>query len=169
VPHSRMPESAQQCNDNSSDYGSVGPTQSSGLGWTTPCFARTRISGGRAMTAAEMNSLALLMYQGRRDRDRFFDADLFSEPAWDILLAAYCLPTPQRPLSVTGLCYASAVPQTTALRWITHLCDKGLLQRSNSRTDSRMCFVTLTQKGKSQMEAHLCSIADRLTKFALLD
>jgi DNA-binding MarR family transcriptional regulator len=154
----------RKCNDNAPGFGPVDPEESNVLAWLSTSFARTRISGGRRLNAAEMNSLALLMYQGRRDRERYFDAGLFSDPAWDILLAAYCLPTSERPLSITGLCYASAVPPTTALRWIKHLCVIGLLTRSPSSDDARVVFVELTQSGRAKMEDYLGDFSNRISQ-----
>lgn len=162
----RLPtsEAEQPLNDNFSKPRTFDLQTSVEFPWATSWFARTRHSSGPSIGATEMQYMALLMYQGRRDRDRFFEAGLFSDPAWDMLLAAYCLPTPARPLSVTALCHASGVPATTALRWIKHMCDIGLLSRSGSKEDGRVSFVALTEKGREQMEAHLGSILRRLAQ-----
>ena len=57
-----------------------------------------------------------------------------------------------RPISVTSLCIASAVPNTTALRWIDALVQKGLLARHADEHDGRRTFVSLTDEALRKME-----------------
>lgn len=52
----------------------------------------------------------------RRLRDRFFQHDLFAEPAWDILLDLKAASLEGQQVSVSSRCIAAAVPPTTALR-----------------------------------------------------
>src|SRR5579863_9806562 len=65
----------------------------------------------------------------RQQRARFFEGDLFADPAWDMLLDLTAARVEHSRVSVTSLCIASGVPPTTALRWIGQLTDAGLLQR----------------------------------------
>lgn len=153
-----------KCNDNSPGSGSVDPDGSDVLAWLSTPQTAPESPGRRILDVTEMRGLASLMYQGRRDRERFFDAALFSDPAWDMLLAAYCLPTVKGPLSVTGLCHASGTSLTTALRWITHLCDLNLLARSRSDLDGRVTYVALTERGRNQIEAYLNRFSQRLVQ-----
>jgi DNA-binding MarR family transcriptional regulator len=88
----------------------------------------------------------------RRSRERFFDADLFADPAWDILLELYAADLGQQHLSVTSVCLGAAVPGTTALRWIGVLEKKMLIQRRADRLDGRRVFLMLTEAGKDLMD-----------------
>lgn len=155
---------SQKTNDNYTNLGLPGHDESDVFAWLNRSLAPGPNSGNPPLSVAEMRSLALLMYQGRRDRDRFFDPALFSDPAWDILLAAYCLPEPGLPLSVTGLGHAAAAPHTTATRWIAHLCETDILSRIPSSTDGRVTSVSLTQKGRHQIEAYLNRFSCRLNQ-----
>jgi hypothetical protein len=65
----------------------------------------------------------------RQMRTRFFDAQLFADPAWDILLDLTAARAERTRVSVTSLCIASGVPPTTALRWIGQMTQAGLLER----------------------------------------
>jgi DNA-binding MarR family transcriptional regulator len=130
--------------------------------WLSSALALGQDCNTTQLSAAQMRSLAFLMYQGRRDRDRFFPSGLFSDPAWDLLLAAYCLPKAGSALSVTALCHAGAAPPTTALRWVTHLCDIDMLSRKSSTTDHRVTFVSLTSEGKERIERYLNRFSRRL-------
>lgn len=80
----------------------------------------------------------------RQLRARFFDAELFADPAWDMLLDLTAARVEHQRVSVTSLCIASGVPPTTALRWIAQMTDAGLLERVEDDTDRRRAFIQLT-------------------------
>src|SRR5690606_8543352 len=77
-------------------------------------------------------------------RARFFDGELFADPAWDILLDLAVARAEQARVSVTSLCIASGGPPTTALRWIGQMTDAGLLERVKDDSDRRRVFIALT-------------------------
>ena len=87
----------------------------------------------------------------RQLRARFFEGDLFADPAWDMLLDLTAARAEHLRVSVTSLCIASGVPPTTALRWIGQMTDAGLLQRAEDEADRRRAFVTLTDKAADAM------------------
>ena len=84
------------------------------------------------------------MLRARRLREDFLPADLFADPAWDMLLDLLAARLEQERVSVSSLCIASAVPPTTALRWIRTLTDKGIVQRQADPHDGRRVFIALT-------------------------
>ena len=105
------------------------------------------------------------MLRQRQLRARFFEGDLFADPAWDILLDLTAARAEHVRVSVTSLCIASAVPPTTALRWIAQMTDMGLLERVNDETDRRRAFIALTDKAADAMAryfAELGNAADRV-------
>ncbi|WP_133365598.1 winged helix DNA-binding protein [Qipengyuania sediminis] len=79
----------------------------------------------------------------RRLRARYFEPELFADPAWDILLDLTAARAEHRRVSVTSLCIAAAVPATTALRWITQMTEMGLLLREQDPEDRRRAFIVL--------------------------
>lgn len=79
----------------------------------------------------------------RRLRSRFFDASLFADPAWDMLLDLAASRLEGRSVSVSSLCIAAAVPPTTALRWIRMMTDQQLLVRRADPGDARRMFIDL--------------------------
>lgn len=87
----------------------------------------------------------------RQLRARFFDGDLFADPAWDMLLDLTAARAEHARVSVTSLCIASGVPPTTALRWIGQMIDAGLLLRIEDETDRRRAFITLSDKAADAM------------------
>ena len=90
----------------------------------------------------------------RQMRARFFDGDLFADPAWDMLLDLTAAQAEHAKVSVTSLCIASGVPPTTALRWIGQMTEAGLLQRMEDETDRRRAFIALTAKAEDAMRAY---------------
>ena len=88
----------------------------------------------------------------RRRRERLFGSDLFAEPAWDMLLELYAEELAQRRECVSSLCYASGVPPTTALRWITLLEKTGWFARCADPLDQRRTFLSLTPKAAAAMD-----------------
>ena len=94
----------------------------------------------------------------RRNRDHCFGADLFADPAWDILLELYASLLGQQRVSVTSLCNCAAVPATTALRWISALQERQLIVRHPDPLDGRRHFITLSDTGLKAMENYLRTV-----------
>ncbi len=116
--------------------------------------ARAPIRGTDIDTEMLVN-IAQQEYASRRSRDRCFAANIFAEPAWDMLLDLYVQHHRGRPVSIHSLCIAAAVPATTALRWIGKLDDCGLVARERSARDHRVIHVALTDHGLAAMERYL--------------
>lgn len=96
--------------------------------------------------------LARQAYEDRRRRSKIFRLDaLFGEPAWDILLDLFIAAKERRRVSVTSACIGSAVPSTTALRWIAILEKQGLLVREADPGDARRVYVKLSARGYAAM------------------
>lgn len=85
------------------------------------------------------------MLRQRRMREQYFPADLFADPAWDMLLDLYAARLERQPVSVSSLCIAAAVPATTALRWIKTMTDAGLFVREADPLDGRRIFIGLAE------------------------
>jgi DNA-binding MarR family transcriptional regulator len=99
------------------------------------------------------------IYKARRKRDaqfqKFFGDGLFCEPAWDILLDLYINNGQAKTISVSSACLASAVPVTTALRYISELVRRQLVERSPHPDDRRAFFLHLSSLAVSIMEGWL--------------
>jgi hypothetical protein len=87
----------------------------------------------------------------RRARDRYFPADIFADPAWDMLLDLMAAQLEHRDVPVSSLCIAAAVPTTTALRWIRSLSEAGLFVRRMDPTDARRTYISLSPDAAAGM------------------
>lgn len=94
----------------------------------------------------------------RQLRGRHFDAQLFADPAWDMLLDLAAARSEHRRVSVTSLCIASGVPPTTALRWIGQMVEQGLFARVGDRTDRRRAFIELSERSADAMARYFADI-----------
>lgn len=95
--------------------------------------------------------------KARRNRQKYFEGDLFSDPSWDILLELTAAHVENRQESVTSVAIAASVPASTAIRKIRELSDRGLLKRWTDPTDARRIFVALTEDASKRMLAMLAS------------
>ncbi len=117
---------------------------------------------GAELSEQDLTELACRIYESRRLRARYLSMSLLGEPVWDMMLALYCFSTRGRRMSVSSLCYASGVPQTTAMRWIGVMEKRDLVKRSKDLRDGRKTYLLLTEQGKNAMQRYLRGIHDSL-------
>jgi DNA-binding transcriptional ArsR family regulator len=86
------------------------------------------------------------LLRARRMRAQFLPGDLFADPAWDMMLDLLAARLDGERVSVSSLCIASAVPPTTALRWIRTLTDQALVERHADPLDGRRVFIQLADQ-----------------------
>jgi hypothetical protein len=101
--------------------------------------------------AGEVRALLRL----RRLRNNYFSAELFADPAWDMLLDLTAAQLEGEKVAVSSLCIAAAVPATTALRWIKTMCDAGLFDRHADPLDGRRIFIGLSDGASQAMLTYL--------------
>lgn len=119
-------------------------------------------ASGPAIDAAEVRAILRL----RRMRSAYFSSELFADPAWDMLLDLTAAQLENEKVAVSSLCIASAVPATTALRWIKTMCDAKLFERHSDPLDGRRIFIGLSPGAASAMLTYL-SAAKRMGNLAI--
>lgn len=111
--------------------------------------AETR-EGPRKVPEPNLTAIAEKIYRVRRRRDALmtarFGGEIFSDPAWDIILDLYIHNSKNQDVSVTSVCAASMVPITTALRYVTVLSERGLIERSKNPKDGRSYLLRLSSE-----------------------
>ena len=94
----------------------------------------------------------------RQARARFFDGELFADPAWDMLLDLTAAQAEDQRVSVTSLCIAAEVPATTALRWINQLVDCGVFERVADPSDRPRAFIGLSEQSAEAMARYFAEV-----------
>ncbi|MBC6443996.1 MAG: winged helix DNA-binding protein [Alphaproteobacteria bacterium GM202ARS2] len=72
-----------------------------------------------------------------------------------ILLELYDAQLARRNVKVTALCYGTSLPQTTALRHIDELVTAGLIERCHDKSDKRRIFLSLSPRGRQEVDHFL--------------
>ena len=96
--------------------------------------------------------------RARRLRARFFQEDLFADPAWDMLLDLFQAEIAQLRVPVSSLCIAAAVPATTALRWLKTMVEQGLFVRRADPHDGRRVFVELAPEASEALRSYFAEV-----------
>lgn len=95
------------------------------------------------------------LHDQRRGREQFLPAELFGEPAWDILLILYWARHSQRRISVSAVCASSGVPSTTALRYVEYLLRTGQITKDRHPTDRRISWLSLSDEADCNIGQYL--------------
>ena len=132
------------------------------LKWTRPELVRLPTENAEVPSSRKMESFsprladeAKAIYTARRSRADHIKIALDNEAAWDIMLDLYWQAYNGRHVSISSACIASAVAPTTALRWIDVLIKEGYTERAPSAHDKRRHWLSLTMKGKLELERFL--------------
>ncbi len=84
-------------------------------------------------------------------RSRHFPDELFTDPAWDMLVALALAGEEHRKLSISQLSAATSMPATTAHRWINSLTELGLVIQSRHPVDRNQVDTRLSQSASASM------------------
>lgn len=103
--------------------------------------------------------LAAWAVMARRLREDVIGDDLFSDPAWDILLDLYAALDRGDRVPATSVASMAGVPASTGRRWARKLVERGLLEREKDRRDHRLTYVRLTAKGRNIMTEYMVRLA----------
>ncbi len=123
--------------------------------WPSAPTAVGDISRG-ALPGAQFAAWAVM---ARRLREEVIGGDLFSDPAWDILLDLYAALDRGDRVQLTSVASMAGVPPSTGRRWARKLVDRGLLEREKDRRDQRQTYVRLTAKGQEIMTVFMVRLA----------
>jgi hypothetical protein len=109
--------------------------------------------------------LAAEILRARRQRERVFGANLFADPAWDMMLELFVQEDRGNTVHVSSLCMASAVPTTTALRWIGTLTEAKLIERRPTGSN-RKVEICLSRRARLLIRRHLRETLDAVARVA---
>ena len=86
----------------------------------------------------------------RRARDELLGRDLFSDPAWDLLLELYAAKLGRRAMTLRDLALATGTPPSTTARWLSALDERGLIMSSAAAVGQAR--IALSAEGLSKLE-----------------
>ncbi len=112
-------------------------------------LSRKRLRRGAEIT--EDHILSILI--ARRGREAALGANLFSEPAWDVLLELYAAKLGARNMSLADLARAIGAPESTTERWIAVLNSRDLVGSEKDQVDPGRLWIKLTELGASKMKS----------------
>ncbi len=127
----------------------LAPVKSPDAGWALPDAAMVR----RIIAA-------------RQSRARYFEGELFADPAWDMLLDLTAAHAEDRRVCITSLCIAAAVPATTALRWVSQMVKTGIFERVADPADRRRAFISLSTSSRDAMARYFAEVEAPMAKAA---
>ncbi|WP_332782431.1 PAS domain S-box protein [Sphingomonas sp. PB2P19] len=105
--------------------------------------------------SGELLNVARLLYKSRRLRSEIFDRGLFTDPAWDVLLAAYVGEMEGRELTAGAMWEELGIAKPTGARWLKVLALGDFIECEPSRTSPVDRAVRLTFRGQTRIERHL--------------
>lgn len=110
-------------------------------------------TGGRT----DWRGTARTLLRARASRSEVLGAELFRDPAWDILLDLYASAgtSGEEASKVSALCHAAGVPATTALRYVHKMADAGILLCEDHPHDQRRTMVRLAPGMAERLESVL--------------
>ncbi|MDB5661987.1 MAG: uncharacterized protein JWM38_1517 [Sphingomonas bacterium] len=118
-------------------------------------MSEARPAPPRSEVNSESLNTARRMVRERLRRNRFFNPDLFADPAWDMMLDIFIAEAEGRETPVMNLCLSSQVPETTTLRWVKTLEQAGIFIRRKDQHDQRRVLVRLSPDAARAMAEYL--------------
>ena len=108
---------------------------------------------------ARLLECARLLLESRIDRSLAFDHALFSDPAWDMLLAAYIAEAEGRAVDCAGFAVSAGMTLPVSRRWLRLLVERDLIEmEAGTPLDAHTAF-RLTADGHARFESHLGGLA----------
>lgn len=110
-----------------------------------------------AMHYADLTDFARQILAGRKQRERFFDPVLFSNPAWDLLLHLY-VATAQEGMSVADYCASSSTPKGVVLRWLDYFRQEEMVVETADPERADQTLIRLSDPTRMAVSAYLASL-----------
>ncbi len=126
--------------------------------WHRPVRTDGTVGDTARQTATEgdrRTRLIMREQQAARLRSNCFPELKLRNPLWDMLIALLAAKRNGNQLSMSDLCLMSDAPESTALRLIHQLREKGYANMVADRSDRRRTRVTLTALGESKFDEYL--------------
>lgn len=111
------------------------------------------LSGGP--TDNELQELAVALQKTQQSRTKFFDSQVITGPAWDILVDLAAAGLAGKRVAASSACAATNAPLTTALRHVNNLVEAGIVRRTADPSDKRRTLLELEPHALELMTQYL--------------
>lgn len=111
----------------------------------------------RQPSVDDLQTFAAKIMKDRQSRSKFFDPQILSGPAWDILLDLAAAGLKGEPVPTSSACASTQVPLSTALRHVNQLVEAGLVKREADPGDRRRTLLELEPHALELMTRYLTS------------
>jgi hypothetical protein len=150
----QAPEPPQRCGTGADNAhcATFGPA---GEGAPASRAVETPVSG---LSRSAMLAMVEALIASRRQRLKFFDTEFFFDPSWTMLLDLFRAQLREQRISVSAVCYGSGVPETTALRYIKIMEDRGYIVRVQDPNDKRRVFLVLTSLASERLTGYFTKV-----------
>jgi hypothetical protein len=106
--------------------------------------------------------LAMTVLQLRRSRSDFLPKDLFSDPAWDLLLELFVADARGQRLTASTVCERYGISPNVMSRWLIHLTRLDLLVGDgNGNLEDLLTLSGKAMANIEQLLGHACDPAPR--------
>jgi DNA-binding MarR family transcriptional regulator len=99
--------------------------------------------------------VARSLLKGLTEQPDFGAKDIVFNPAWHLLLELFVAQLERRPVPVTNACLSLGTAQTTALRYLTDLERRGLIESLSDPADGRRRLIRLTPRVEAELRCYL--------------
>lgn len=118
-------------------------------------------ASGDVITIEALTEQARQLMAQRKLRRQYLPAELFHEPAWDMLIALFVAHDNDQPMNIKALVAMADAPVTTSQRWIEHLHKLRLIDRVIDPADRRRVEISLSNSGFEAVKGYLSAVAKR--------
>jgi len=94
-------------------------------------------------------ALARSLIRSRAAAQAVFPADLFQDPAFDILLTVFVSDEEGHDMPISAAVTSGGTPMTTGLRWLSKLEKLGMICRRGDDFDKRKQYISLTEETRA--------------------
>jgi DNA repair protein RadC len=81
-------------------------------------------------------------------------AELFGEPAWDMLIDLFIHECRGEQLSMSSLCATAGIPTSSAMKLAQRLCEAGVLERTPDLFDGRRTLMKIAPEVAHRLRAY---------------
>ena len=104
--------------------------------------------------------LANSLLRALAEQPDFGARDIVFNPAWQLFLELFVAQLEHRPVPVTNACLSLGTAQTTALRYLTDLERRGLIESVSDPADGRRRLLRLTPRVEAELRRYLRNAVD---------